>query len=104
MEIVHLAKSPAVVIGGSEEIVAGVFYYLPKARPMSSEPNEVLTKLSTTARVLVCTENDVPCRVKADSLAGDSGSVSNVTFTKTFLGYSSPPLTYRIVVAGADRS
>jgi hypothetical protein len=80
-----------------------VFYYLPKARPMNSEPNEDLVKLSTTARVLVCTENDVPCRVRAASLAGNSGSVSNATFTKTFLGYSSPPLTYRIVVAGVDR-
>lgn len=105
MEIMHLANSPAVVIGGSEEVVVGVFYYLPKARPMSSQPNEEPMELSTTARVLVCIENNVSCRARADSLAGNSGSVSDVTFAKTFLGYSSPPLTYRIAVAPkADRS
>ena len=33
-EIVHLANSPAVLIGGSEGVVQGLFYYLPAAWPM----------------------------------------------------------------------
>jgi hypothetical protein len=96
-EIVHLANSPAVLIGGSEEIVQGLFYYLPAAKPMNAPPMDG-TK-SFAARVMVCIKDDVSCRAAADTLAASSGSVSDVTFGKTFLGYSSPPLTYRIVVA-----
>jgi hypothetical protein len=94
-QIVDLAGSPAVLIGGSNEVVPGLFYYLPASRPMSSPQIEGRT---TTARVMVCIDGDVSCRAAADSLAGTSGSVSDVTFAKTFLGYSSPPLTYRIAV------
>jgi 4-amino-4-deoxy-L-arabinose transferase-like glycosyltransferase len=98
-EIAHLANSSAVLIGGSEEVVQGLFYYLPAARPLNSSPNEERTKSPIAARVMVCIEGDVSCRAAAASLAGRSGSVSDVTFAKTFLGYSSPPLTYQIVVA-----
>jgi len=41
---------------------------------------------------MVCIEGDVACRAAADSLAGSSGSVSDVTFARTYLGFASPPL------------
>ncbi len=98
-EIAHLANSPAVLIGGSEGVVQGLFYYLPAAWPMDSPPNDRDVKLSIAARAMVCIEGDASCRAAADSLAGSSGGVSDVTFAKTFLGYRSPPQTYRIAVA-----
>jgi 4-amino-4-deoxy-L-arabinose transferase-like glycosyltransferase len=98
--IVHLANSPAVLIGGSEDVVQGLFYYLPAAWPMSSPPNDSDVKLPIAARAIVCIEGDVSCRTAAAHLlTSDSGSVSEVTFAKTFLGYKSPPQTYRIAVA-----
>lgn len=103
--IVSLANSPAVLIGGSEGVVQGLFYYLPAAWPMNGPPpNDSRAKSSITARVMICIEGDVACRAAADSLAGSSGSVSDVTFAKTFLGFSSPPLTYRIAVGPGSAS
>jgi 4-amino-4-deoxy-L-arabinose transferase-like glycosyltransferase len=98
-EIVRLANSPAVLIGGSENVVQGLFYYMPAAWPMGSPPNDRDAKLSITARAIVCIEGDVSCRANADSLAGTSGRVSEVTFAKTFLGYRSPPQKYIIAVS-----
>jgi hypothetical protein len=98
-EVVHLAHSPAVLIGGSEKVVQGLFYYLPAAWPMASPPNDRDVKLSIAARAIVCIEGDVSCRVAADSLAGSSGSVSHITLAKTFLGCKSSPQKYLIAVA-----
>jgi hypothetical protein len=96
-EIVHLANSPAVLIGGSEDVVQGLFYYLPAAWPMNNSSPDGGT---IVARAVVCIDGDVACRVAAGALARQpQSSVSDVTFAKTFFGYSSPPLTYRIVVA-----
>jgi 4-amino-4-deoxy-L-arabinose transferase-like glycosyltransferase len=95
-KIEHLANSPAILIGGSEDVVRGLFYYLPAASPMSSSPDG----RAITARAIVCTAGDVACRTAADALAQQlESSVSDVTFAKTFLGYSLPLQTYRIVVA-----
>jgi 4-amino-4-deoxy-L-arabinose transferase-like glycosyltransferase len=98
-EIVRLANSPAVLIGGSEDVVQGLFYYLPAAWPASSPPKERDTDSLIAARVMVCAKDDASCHAAARSLAGNSSSVLDVTFSKTYLGYSSPPLTYRIVVS-----
>jgi 4-amino-4-deoxy-L-arabinose transferase-like glycosyltransferase len=98
-EISHLVNSPVMLIGGSSRVVQGLFYYLPAARPMSGLPDTQGAKPPVAARVMVCVEGDVSCRAAAASLAGRSGSVSDVAFAKTFLGYASPPLTYQIVVA-----
>jgi hypothetical protein len=98
-EISHLVNSPVMLIGGSSRVVQGLFYYLPAARPMSGLPDTQGAKPPVAARVMVCVEGDVSCRTAAASLAGRSGSVSDVAFAKTFLGYASPPLTYQIVVA-----
>jgi hypothetical protein len=95
-EIEHLANSPAVLIGGSEDVVRGLFYYLPAAGPISSS----LDGRAIAARAMVCIDGDIACRAAADALARKAeSSVSNVTFAKTFLSYSSPLQTYRIVVA-----
>jgi 4-amino-4-deoxy-L-arabinose transferase-like glycosyltransferase len=95
-EIVHLANSPAVLIGGSEDVVQGLFYYLPAAWPMNNSSPDGGT---IVARAVVCIDGDVACRAAAGALARQpQSSVSDVTFAKTFFGYSSPPLTYRIVV------
>lgn len=95
-EIMQLANSPAVLIGGSDGVVQGLFYYLPEAWPMNAPPKDEST---IAARAMVCVEGDASCRAAAESLAGNAGRISDVTFAKTFLGYSSPPQTYRIAVA-----
>lgn len=85
----------------SPDVVQGLFYYLPVAWPMGRPPNNRDIKVSIAARAaIVCIESDVSCRAAAAHLlTSDSGSVSDVTFAKTFLGYRSPPQTYRIAVA-----
>ena len=104
-EIAHLANSPTVSIGGSSEIVQGLFYYLPAARPMEDpRSHEGKSNAPVAARVMVCVESDAACRAAAASFAGNSGSVSDVTLARTFLGFSSPPRTYRIVVARGPAS
>ena len=100
-EIMRLASSPAVLIAGSEQAVQGLFYYLPGARPLSDPPDE-RSAPPIAARVMVCSEDDASCEVAAKSFAGNAGSTTNVTFFRTYLGYSSRPLTYRIVVAPAS--
>jgi 4-amino-4-deoxy-L-arabinose transferase-like glycosyltransferase len=98
-EIVRLANSEAVLIGGSEEIVRGLFYYLPAAWPMGNPPKNRDVQLSIAARVMVCSKDDASCHAAARLLTGSSGSVSDITFSKTYLGYSAPPQTYLIAVA-----
>jgi hypothetical protein len=89
-----------VLIGGSSAIVQGLFYYLPAARPIEDPPSpEGQSSAPIAARVMVCVEGDASCRAAAASFVGNSGSVSDVTLARTFLGFSSPPRTYRIVVA-----
>jgi 4-amino-4-deoxy-L-arabinose transferase-like glycosyltransferase len=97
-EIIRLVNSPVVSISGSEQVVRGLFYYLPGARPLSDHPDE-RSAPPIAARVMVCSEDDASCNVAAGSFAGIAGRATDVTFFRTYLGYSSPPLTYRIVVA-----
>lgn len=97
-EIARLAKSPAVLIGGSAAIVRGLFYYLPEAWPVYQPPTSKKEVSSIVASAFVCIAQDVACRETANSLLGKSGIATDVTFTKTFLGKLAPTQSYRIVI------
>lgn len=85
-----LAGEPITSIWGSPEIVAGLPFYLPQARPYS--------RPATGSLLIVCLSGDLPCQQSAAAFAKGKGRTTTATFVRHFLGFSGPPETFQITV------
>jgi 4-amino-4-deoxy-L-arabinose transferase-like glycosyltransferase len=99
-EVLRLSNSDQ-SIAGTREIVQGLFFYLPEARPIalpSSTDSTALAAVRANDMVIICSAADETCRSGSIAIEGPSAGSTNVTFRRSFLGFTSPPATYRFTV------
>jgi 4-amino-4-deoxy-L-arabinose transferase-like glycosyltransferase len=95
-----LAGRPIELIWGSEGIVSGLPFYLPKAQPLMVGPlsAEGRPAVATRGLLIVCVSGDAPCQKTAEAFAAVGARGTMATLTRSFLGFSSPPASYQITV------
>jgi 4-amino-4-deoxy-L-arabinose transferase-like glycosyltransferase len=86
----NLASQPIQFVWGSPEIVPGLPFYLPLAKPY--------TGTASGALLVVCLDDDLPCKKTAAALANGAVRTTTVTLARSFLGLSSPAETFQITV------
>jgi 4-amino-4-deoxy-L-arabinose transferase-like glycosyltransferase len=93
-----LAGRPVELIWGSEGIVSGLPFYLPKARPLMVGPLSAEGHAEVAARglLIVCTSGDDGCRQNAKAFIDAGAPSKTVTLTRSFLGFSGPPVSFQI--------
>jgi 4-amino-4-deoxy-L-arabinose transferase-like glycosyltransferase len=95
-----LAGRPIELMWGSKAIVQGLPFYLPKAErliinPLSAEGHAAI---ASHGLLIVCVSDDAPCQKTAEALADTGARMTNAILTRSFLGISSPPISYQITV------
>jgi hypothetical protein len=101
-EVMRLSHSP--LIAGTKEIVQGLSFYLPKAMPISvpsSSDAAALVAIRASGMVIICSADDEACRSASTELEGSADRSVDVTFTRTFLGFTSPQASYHLTVISA---
>lgn len=96
----RLAGRPIELIWGSEGIVSGLPFYLPKAQPLTAGPLSAEGRAAIASRglAIICTSVDAGCQQTAEALAEAGKRTTTATLRRSFLGFSSPPATYQITV------
>jgi hypothetical protein len=96
----RLAARPVELIWGSEGIVSGLPFYLPKARPLMIGPLSAEGRAAVAAHglLIVCVTGDEGCRQTAESFAQAGAASRSVTLARSLLGFSSPPVSFQITV------
>ena len=96
----RLAGEPVRLFWGSPEITAGLPFYLPTARPLTSDPlsSDGHKAISAHGLVVICLSTDTPCRKTGAALADAGGHAANASFTRRFLGVSGKPMNFEITV------
>ena len=104
-EVLRLSNSPQ-SIAGTREIVQGLFFYLPQARPIQTRLLSDSAALSgvraTSEVVIVCSGADEPCRSSSSALASLADRRATFAFTRTFFGFTAPSATYSVTVLPQD--
>jgi hypothetical protein len=90
------AGAPIQLVWGSDDIVPGLTFYMPQARPLSAaDENGTL--------LIVCVKSDVSCQQAAVVRAkAGGGRTTTATFVRSFLGLPGPPETFQITVVPAQ--
>ena len=93
-----LAGRPVELIWGSQAIVSGLPFYLPAAKPLIAGPlsAEGHSAIAAHGLLIVCTIADEGCRQTAESFANAGAVSKDVTLTRSFLGFSSRPVSFQI--------
>lgn len=101
----QLAAKPPQLFWGSPAIADGLPFYSPNARPLGLNPlsAEGRSKISATGLLIACLKDDAPCQATEAALSGGGSRSANVTFSRSFLGFTGPPAFYRITVLPAER-
>jgi 4-amino-4-deoxy-L-arabinose transferase-like glycosyltransferase len=95
-----LAGRPIKLIFGSEGIVSGLPFYLPRAQPLTIGPlsAEGRAAIARHGLLIVCVSGDAPCGQTAEAFAEAGARTTTATLMRSFLGFSSPPMSYQITV------
>ncbi len=98
------AGQPVRMLWGSTQIIRGLPFYLPKAHVLRSDPADPKNRAEVGARglVIICNSDDQPCLDTGATFAGAQSRTTNITLTRTFLGFAGPPSSYRIIVVPAE--
>jgi 4-amino-4-deoxy-L-arabinose transferase-like glycosyltransferase len=101
-----LLGRPVALIWGSEGIVSGLPFYLPSARRLTADPlsDAGRNAIASDGLLIVCVTGDGPCRQTAEALSASGARTTEATLTRSFLGFTSPPVNYQITVAPPARS
>jgi 4-amino-4-deoxy-L-arabinose transferase-like glycosyltransferase len=96
--VAGLSQTPVRVFHASNNIVDGLAFYMPLARPLSG----ILSRQERAERerqglAVICTADDKPCQVFGDG-RGRGQPWSDVSLTRTFLGFAGPAMAYRIKI------
>jgi hypothetical protein len=96
-----LAGKPTELYWGSADIVAGLPFYLPQARPITVDPlsGDGRDGSGTHGLLIACLIGDEPCRQTSKALADAGARTITATFKRSFLGLTSPPRSFEITVA-----
>jgi hypothetical protein len=94
----RLAGGPVQLFWGSADIMDGLPFYLPAARPLTSDPLSVEGRaaIRTHGLLVVCLNEDAPCQATAAALSDAAARTTSATFTRTFLGQSGQPMSFQI--------
>jgi len=100
----RLAGKPVGLYWGSPAVTAGLPIYLPLARPISADPSSAAGRAASGKHglLVVCLVGDAPCQNTSDALAKAGARTTTVGLTRSFLGFSSPPLNLQITVVPPD--
>jgi hypothetical protein len=100
-----LAGKPLERALGSESIVAGMLVYLPDGRRLADDPLSAAGRAEAKAHGLavVCLGDDAQCQRLSDALVRDGARTATTALTRSFLGFSGPPLNVRITVVPPAR-
>src|SRR5262249_25318939 len=98
-----LVGRPVELIWGSEGIVSGLPFYLPKASTLMIGPlsAEGRAAIAADGLLVVCVDGDEGCRQTAENFAHAGAASKAVTLTRSFFGFSSPPVRFQITVMPA---
>ena len=101
---ISLAGKPVGLFWGSPAVTAGLPFYLPLARPISADPSSAAGRAASGKHglLVVCLVGDAPCQNTSDALAKAGARTTTVGLTRSFLGFSSPPLNFQITVVPPD--
>ena len=93
-----LAGRPVELLWGSEGIVSGMPFYLPKAKPLTIGPlsGEGRAVVAAHGLLIVCTSSDEGCRQTAKPFIDAGAPSKTVTLTRSFLGFSAKPVSFQI--------
>jgi len=96
----RLSGKPVQLYWGNESITAGTPVYLPGARRLPVGPLSDEGRAATRLRGLVvfCLLTDTGCRKVADALEQNGARTATVALTRSFLGFTGPPLDVQITV------
>lgn len=99
----RLSAQPVRFYGGSDGIVGGMQAYLPQARymPLPLSP-EGRAAVSAKGLVIVCLTSDQGCRQIAETMAKPGTATRPFALTRSFLGFSGPPLDVQIFAVPPD--
>jgi hypothetical protein len=102
----RLAGRSAQLFWGSEEAVEGLAFYLPTARRLAGDLASAGNRAEIGAKglVIICLSEDASCRSAGAALAGAQPRQTEVTLTRSFLGFSGPPASYRIIAVPAEHA
>jgi hypothetical protein len=98
-----LAGEPVRMVGGSWRIVQGLSFYLPQARILRTDPADARNHAEISAKgiVIICSPDDGPCLASGATFAAIQSRAADITVTRTFLGFASPPSSYHVTVVPA---
>ncbi len=106
----RLTDKPVQFYWGSGELVAALPFYLPNARPLDADPLSEAGRAEIKAggALIVCREDDAPCLATDAELAGEGAGAgrrtADLAIRRSFLGFSAPPIGFRITVEPAERN
>ena len=94
------AGEPVRLLWGSPGVVAGLPFYLPRARPLAADPNSAAGRAAIASQglMVVCVSDDEPCRKTAAALIDAGARTTTATFRRSFLGWSGAPMTFQITI------
>ena len=96
----RLAGQRVQLYWGSLDITGGLAIYLPGAQLLTTSPwsPEGRAAVSAHGLVVVCLTSDAACRQAEEILEKGGAHTTPVALTRSFLGFTGPPLNLRITV------
>ena len=96
----RLAGQRVQLYWGSLDITGGLAIYLPGAQLLTTSPwsPEGRAAVSAHGLVVVCLTSDAACRQAEEILEKGGARTTPVALTRSFLGFTGPPLNLRITV------
>jgi 4-amino-4-deoxy-L-arabinose transferase-like glycosyltransferase len=96
----RLSGRPVQLYWGTGDIIAGLPVYLPGAQLLSVRPlsDEGRAASSVHGLVVACLMTDAACRNIGDALAKTGARTTTAALTRSFLGFTGPPLDLQITV------
>ncbi len=94
----RLAAKPPLLFWGSSALTEGLPFYLPDARPLEAAPlsREGRAAIAANGLLVACLKEDAPCRATAAALGGSRSA--DVSYARSFLGFTGPPSFYRVTI------
>jgi hypothetical protein len=96
----RLAGQPIKLYWGSLDVTGGLAIYLPQAQLLTTGPlsPEGRAAVGAPGLAVVCLTSDAGCQQTEEALEKGGARTTTVALTRSFLGFTGPPLNVRITV------
>jgi 4-amino-4-deoxy-L-arabinose transferase-like glycosyltransferase len=90
---------PVQTYWGTRSVIAGLAFYIPHSRPLLVHPSspEGRAQLGGRRLIVICSADDAPCLAAGAALGGPRARTADVTLRRSFLGFSGPDASYRLI-------